>query len=355
MIGYHFNRPTSLFLISVVILSILYPLPSVAEEYRSDFKANKIRNVYECGEVIDTGPSTQRIMQSETVDHIEGAKAPDGVYWLVRTIWSHGLDQPSDGQPMPVTMWLKLLDDEGREYAQIEALTRRETAKANGLNPDEITLDNLRGVANTEYPIVYVFDIPAEVTDPILTTNILDSTKLRMFGVRLPCDEDIPADLGTAQTDAPVDAENNNQITQFGERELIHFGFGKWWVTFDPAVEVRYFIGDESITPSRGQFLVIWFTQETGNNEPISLGNFELWARSDSTEHYTTYPLAREAKLALAVTEYGWSPSEMENGVPYRTGIVFDIRPEDTQFELRLISPQPTMGTAVPVRIRFEA
>jgi hypothetical protein len=132
-------------------------------------------------------------------------------------------------------------------------------------------------------------------------------------------------------------------ITQFGEQGALLFfdgnGIQQWRLTFDPNVEVRSFIGDYSIVPRRGQFLVMWFDQQAVSEEPLPLGNFELQVlEPESDEHITTYQMSKEATVALALTEFDWIPSLMQSDLSYRTGVVFDIKPEDVHFRLQYTS-----------------
>lgn len=136
-------------------------------------------------------------------------------------------------------------------------------------------------------------------------------------------------------TPTPSPAPDSNTITQFGQEGTIRYLLNRWTVTFDPNVEVRTFIGDYSIVPRRGQFLVIWFAQQAVPADPLPLANFDLQVlEPDSQQPVTMYPLAQEGTLALARTEFDWVPDLMQSDYIYRTGVVFDIRPEDVHFRL---------------------
>jgi hypothetical protein len=140
-------------------------------------------------------------------------------------------------------------------------------------------------------------------------------------------------------TPTPEPSEPEAAVTEFGEEGslLIVDGvsFAQTRVTFDPNVEVRTFIGDYSIVPRRGQFLVIWFYQQPISEIPLPLGNFELLVlEPGGDKRISSYPLAKEAFMALALTEFDWNPELMQKDLTYRTGIVFDIKPEDVHFRL---------------------
>ena len=99
---------------------------------------------------------------------------------------------------------------------------------------------------------------------------------------------------------------------------------------------MRAFIGDYSIVPRRGQFLVIWFDQQAVSEEPLPLGNFELQVlKPESNERITTYQVSNEGTAALILTEFDWIPDLMQADLSYRTGVVFDIKPEDVHFGLQ--------------------
>lgn len=134
---------------------------------------------------------------------------------------------------------------------------------------------------------------------------------------------------------SPTPMPDPRIITEFGEEGAIRYLLNRWTVTFDPNVEVRTFIGDYSIVPRRGQFLVIWFDQQAKPAEPLPLAEFQLQVlEPESDEPITTYPFAKEGTLALALTEFDWVPDLMQSDYSYRTGVVFDIRPEDVHFKL---------------------
>ena len=143
------------------------------------------------------------------------------------------------------------------------------------------------------------------------------------------------------------------RVTQFGEEQIITIFPDKWIISFE-SVEVRTFIGDQSIVPQRGQFLVIWFYQSAQGTEPMPMGNFTLQGRDPLTGETNTYSISREGTAALIVTEYTWNPGVMSSGTPYRTGLVFDIRPEDTQFRLTLPLPSD-VPFQDQIDLRFEA
>lgn len=144
-------------------------------------------------------------------------------------------------------------------------------------------------------------------------------------------------------------------ITEFGQEALVHVGMPKWLVAVDPNVEVRYYIGDQSVTPRRGQFLVIWFHQSTSNGEPLPMGNFELIASPGIGQPTSTYSISTEGTVALAATEWDWHPDFMDGGIMYRTGLVFDIKPEDTHFILNLDIPNHMPFGGPQIRIEFDA
>lgn len=207
--------------------------------------------------------------------------------------------------------------------------------------------------------VALVFDVSNEWRDLYLTHGGWEDgdAKTKQFVVLLDSLIGVDATPTTESTNSePATSETSHGVvTQFGQTEIVTVNLNKWKLTFDPNVEVRYFIGDQSITPRRGQFLVLWFDQETNNNEPFLLGNFQLRASEGVGEQFTTYDLAQEGTAALILTEYDWDPQFMENGLPYRTGIVFDIRPEDTHFELIYMVPSNPIGPTNIVHIVFDA
>lgn len=161
------------------------------------------------------------------------------------------------------------------------------------------------------------------------------------------------AALSPTETPTPVVAPTKETgpgtVTEFGEEGSILILDGlqlvQSRVTFSPSVEVRTFIGDFSIVPRRGQFLVMWFFQQPVSEVPLPLGNFELLVlEPDGNKRTASYPLAKEGTIALALTEYDWVPKLMQSDLTYRTGIVFDIKPEDVHFRLTYASAGTEAG-----------
>lgn len=140
-------------------------------------------------------------------------------------------------------------------------------------------------------------------------------------------------------TPTPDPSTSEAVITEFGQEGTIRYLLDRWELNFDPVVEVRTFIGDYSIVPRRGQFLVMWFNQQAVPAEPLPLANFELLVlEPDSDKRIATYDFSLEGSYALALTELDWSPRTMQSQYVYRTGVVFDIKPEDVHFRLQFRS-----------------
>lgn len=143
------------------------------------------------------------------------------------------------------------------------------------------------------------------------------------------------AELKPTSTPTPIPSPtpDPNTITRFEQEGTL---LGKWKVMFDPNVEVRAYVGDGSIIPRRGQFLVMWFDQMADPAEPIPFGDFRLEVlEPDSDQVVTAYEVAKEATSVLILTEWDWNPSLMQSDFKYRTGMVFDIKPEDVHFRLK--------------------
>ena len=154
-----------------------------------------------------------------------------------------------------------------------------------------------------------------------------------------------PPSAPSASTPTPTNQTSADKITKFGQDETVRYLLDKWLLNFDSNVEIRYFIGDQSIQPRRGQFLVVWFMQIAADATPIPLGGFELRVLNlDSDKLKGIYKVSKEGTAALALTEFDWSPRLMESGIPYRTGVVFDIRPEDVHFRLQYRVPSREFG-----------
>ncbi len=160
---------------------------------------------------------------------------------------------------------------------------------------------------------------------------------------------------GGTEPTQPAGNRSGSTVTAFNEPTVITVGLDKWRLTFDPAVEVRTFIGDYSIVPTRGQFLVIWFNQLSLSGEPLPLGNFTLQTSTGPGEPFGVRGLSREATAALIFTEYTWDGSYMSPDTEYRTGIVFDIAPQDTHFVLQYQGPAVTLGNPYVVDLKFDA
>lgn len=125
---------------------------------------------------------------------------------------------------------------------------------------------------------------------------------------------------------------------------------GTWQATFDANVEVRDHIGDYSIVPQRGQFLVIWFTFTTDNHLAFPVANFKLKAGPEG-QFTSTYDFAHVATVALWTTETNYAPTLLDNDTSYRIGLVFDIKPADTHFDLIY----DMGGKPYPIDIVFDA
>lgn len=147
----------------------------------------------------------------------------------------------------------------------------------------------------------------------------------------------------------PSTTKSEATITKFGEEGSLLLLDGlsviQTRLTFDPIVEVRTFVGDHSIVPRRGQFLVVWFYQQPISETALPLGNFSLLVlEPDSDKRIGSYPLAKEGTATLALTEFDWIGNLMQKDLTYRTGIVFDIKPEDVHFRLLYESAAPEAG-----------
>ncbi len=142
-------------------------------------------------------------------------------------------------------------------------------------------------------------------------------------------------------------------VTEFNQPTVITLGLEKWRLNFDPAVEVRSSIA--GVAPQRGQFLVIWFDQFSTRGEPLPLGNFTLQTSTGPGEPFGVRALSREGTTGLILTEYTWSPDTMSASTDYRTGIAFDIAPEDTHFVLQYRGPAQTLGNDYVVDLEFDA
>lgn len=327
----------------VLVSNLGLPNAISATQADSNFARLDISARHECGEQFDIGDGHYRIISSSTSPSIGNAPAPNGVYWIVTSIWNS--DRHSAF--LPTDLRAQLLTSDGHVFSHNETLTRKLTGTENGFRriPEDSSV-YLGGSAGKDYRILYVFDVPKNVTKPVLT--LAEENGKRKFGVQLPCqaaEEDL----------VPQNVPNDGVITSFGETELIHVGLDKWLVTFESGVEVRTSLAGGSVVPRRGQYLVIWFIQESQSGDPLPMGSFRLRASSSPGNTPAPYNISREGTGALIATEYDWNPQYMESGLPYRTGIVFDIRPEDTHFELSLYLPSNSPWETKPVKILFDA
>ena len=163
--------------------------------------------------------------------------------------------------------------------------------------------------------------------------------------------------VGSQPTTAPRATQasgiTSGTVTEFNEPTVITLGLEKWRLNFDPAVEVRSSIA--GVTPQRGQFLVIWFDQFSTQGEPLPLGNFTLQTSTGPGEPFGVRALSQEGTTGLILTEYTWSPDTMSASTDYRTGIAFDIAPEDTHFVLQYRGPAQTLGNDYVVDLEFDA
>jgi hypothetical protein len=237
------------------------------------------------------------------------------------------------------------IDDGATQYANESILGTEIAPPRQGY--DSYGTSWVRVPADQETQIALVFEVPENFQNFYLKETDRYSV---MVGVIQGTVSGAPASASNQTTEANTEAEQS-----FGEDILVTVLPNKWKLNFDPNVEVRYFIGDQSITPRRGQFLVIWFDQSTPDNEPLPMGAFALRASTGPGEPFQTYDISRLGTAALIVTEYDWLPDFMDDGVEYRTGVVFDIRPEDTHFELRFEVPGSPTGNELPVSITFDA
>lgn len=275
-------------------------------------------------------------------------------------------DSPVDAFPL-VAFSLKdanlpSLSNQNLEVKINEKVTKvvNETAFGLDIFSNSSYKTNVQLPTGTETKIALVFDAPVDISSLYLN---LANSKFVMFGVSPTPESAAKSDQSTtaeSQTEPSVASTvpPSNQVTsaqRFEEKILVNVYPSKWALTFDPQIEVRSFIGDQSVTPRRGQFLVIWFDQITTANDPLPLGSFKLQAGSGANDSMATYEISRAGTAALIVTEYDWNPNYMDNGVSYRTGVVFDIKPEDTHFELKYEVSGATLGPDVPVQITFDA
>jgi hypothetical protein len=222
------------------------------------------------------------------------------------------------------------------------------------------TIAALQSRSRDQEPIVLVYDIGLNWNTDRLVLTDLDGTKLHVFLEAPELSQADATEVAEPEDEIADEPESEEEedlgITDWGETGLVGiFPTHKWSITFD-SYEVRYFIGDQSIVPQRGQFLVIWFTQSSQDGSPLPMGNFELtaWAAGEDAASGSTYSISREGTAALILTEYNWNPGFMSRATPYRTGVVFDIRPEDTEFLLRFPVPNDPIRPD-PINLRFTA
>jgi hypothetical protein len=193
-------------------------------------------------------------------------------------------------------------------------------------------------MTRAEDPQATIEALQRELDEKEATVEALQTQVAALSPTGTPSPSPTPT-TAAKKTPTPDPSRSKTVITEFGQEGPILYLPRAWTVSFDPDVQVRTYIGDYSIVPRRGQFLVIWFYQ-TGSDETLTLGNFQLKVLEPNSDKVTnTYQLSKEGTAALILSEYDWLLNLMQSDLTYRTGIAFDIKPEDVHFRLQYRIP----------------